>query len=517
MKKGIRLLGLLVFSFGITLFITSLCFYLLFSKQVEQHVHKQQQAELLKLGQQIAKDDLVKQALIQDKYNNSLQITTQKWTKEFHLDFIVIMNMQGIRLTHPNPQKIGQHFEGGDEKAALKGEKSTSISRGSLGKSLRGFIPIYVKDKQVGVVALGIRLTSLGSIIRRTIHEYSFSLILSLIIGCSCAVLLAYYIKRQLHHLEPREIARLLEERNAMLNETKDIVLVIDLQKKILLANFKAQALYSKLHGTNQSIINQPLTSILLSVDELAFQNKFEQFYQQNGQDYFISIAPIHVKNKLIGHIIIMKNATETLFLANQLDNMSSYALALQNQNHEFMNKLHVIYGLADLKAYDKLKQYLNDLLQPEKELTQHLALLIPQPILASFLLSQREQFKEKHIQFNLEIDSVIPTTLANQQLEQLLSIYQYIHQFILKKQLTKQLTVRIFYHEQILQTEYILTTNNTDKFNYLQTYLNQEFFIDWLKICQSHISFSKKMDDANQLTIQTKLMEENNETDINY
>lgn len=212
-----------------------------------------------------------------------------------------------------------------------------------------------------------------------------------------------------------------------------------------------------------------------------------------------------------------MKNATETLFLANQLDNTSSYALALQNQNHEFMNKLHVIYGLADLKAYDKLKQYLNDLLQPEKELTQHLALLIPQPILAGFLLSQREQFKEKHIQFNLEIDSVIPTTLANQQLEQLLSIYQYIHLFILKNQLTKQLTVRIFYHKQILQTEYIITTNNTDKFNHLQTYLNQEFFIDWLNICQSHISFSTQPDNSSQLTIQTKLMEENHETDINY
>lgn len=289
------------------------------------------------------------------------------------------------------------------------------------------------------------------------------------------------------------------------------IAAVIPAPQKILLANFKAQALYSKLHRTDQSIINQPLTSILLSIDELAFQNKFEQFYQQNGQDYFISIAPIHVKNKLVGHIIIMKNATETLFLANQLDNTSSYALALQNKNHEFMNKLHVIYGLADLKAYDKLKQYLNDLLQPEKELIQHLALLIPQPILAGFLLSQREQFKEKHIQFNLEIDSVIPTTLANQQLEQLLSIYQYIHQFILKKQLTKQLTVRIFYHEQILQTEYILTTNNTDKFNYLQTYLNQEFFIDWLKICQSHITFSKKLGDSSQLIIRTRLAESDN------
>ena len=36
-------------------------------------------------------------------------------------------------------------------------------------------------------------------------------------------------------------------------------------------------------------------------------------------------------------------------------------------QSHEFMNKLHVIYGLADLKAYDELKIYLDDILTPEK------------------------------------------------------------------------------------------------------------------------------------------------------
>ena len=48
---------------------------------------------------------------------------------------------------------------------------------------------------------------------------------------------LAYHLKGQLHNLEPKEIARLLEERNAMINETKDIVLVLDLNQNILLAN----------------------------------------------------------------------------------------------------------------------------------------------------------------------------------------------------------------------------------------------------------------------------------------
>ena len=38
------------------------------------------------------------------------------------------------------------------------------------------------------------------------------------------------------------------------------------------------------------------------------------------------------------------------------------------------MNKLHVIYGLADLKAYDELKIYLDDILTPEKEFSHRLS-----------------------------------------------------------------------------------------------------------------------------------------------
>ena len=45
-----------------------------------------------------------------------------------------------------------------------------------------------------------------------------------------------------------------------------------------------------------------------------------------------------------------------------------------ETQSHEFMNKLHVIYGLADLKAYDELKIYLDDILTPEKEFSHRLS-----------------------------------------------------------------------------------------------------------------------------------------------
>ncbi len=64
-------------------------------------------------------------------FANKLSEKTEQYTLDViqihQLDFIVLMTMDGIRLTHPDKTKIGKHFEGGDEKSALK-EESISPS-----------------------------------------------------------------------------------------------------------------------------------------------------------------------------------------------------------------------------------------------------------------------------------------------------------------------------------------------------------------------------------------------------
>ncbi|MFZ4356432.1 Spo0B domain-containing protein, partial [Enterococcus gallinarum] len=80
------------------------------------------------------------------------------------------------------------------------------------------------------------------------------------------------------------------------------------------------------------------------------------------------------------------------------------YASALQSQSHEFMNKMHVIYGLVDLEDYEALKHYLADLLKPEKEFAPRLAILVRNPILAGFLSGERIKFAEIKTQLAIEI-----------------------------------------------------------------------------------------------------------------
>ena len=78
---------------------------------------------------------------------------------------------------------------------ALKGEEHLSVSQGSLGESLRGFVPVYDQGKQIGVVAMGIKMTSLSQLIERTKNDYTVSVLLSVGFGFILAIVVSYYLK----------------------------------------------------------------------------------------------------------------------------------------------------------------------------------------------------------------------------------------------------------------------------------------------------------------------------------
>ena len=57
----------------------------------------------------------------------TIQATTEQARTLTQTDFIVIFNMQGVRYSHPDKNKIGQTIVGGDEQRALNGESYTCL------------------------------------------------------------------------------------------------------------------------------------------------------------------------------------------------------------------------------------------------------------------------------------------------------------------------------------------------------------------------------------------------------
>ncbi|MGT2925186.1 Spo0B domain-containing protein [Streptococcus caviae] len=484
MKKGLTLRNLLTMVFILMLLMMASLFYGLTLYQHSQLIRRQQEELLLSVGRQLALDPQIKTALLTKDKDERAEVYTKKIAAIHRLDFVVVMDMRGIRLTHPDKSKIGKHFEGGDERPALKGKTVISVSQGSLGKSLRGFVPIYAdnaKKKQIGVVALGIKVHSLSTLIRTSRQGYSLALFLSIMVGFAAATGLAFYLKRQLLNLEPRELSRLFEERNAMLDQTKDAIVVIDLGYKISLANIAAEELYRKSSGQNDSLLQKPVEQLITDFSADMLKDKKEQVYRQKGQDYIFSSAPIEVSGKLIGWIIFLRNATESFLIMDQLANTTAYASSLQAQTHEFVNRLHVIYGLADLNAYEELKIYLEDILTPDKEFAHQLSFLVQNPQIAGFLNGERQKFTERKIPFLVEISPKIPANENEAETKALINVYRYIHHVLLQLVLQGNLSLAIHYEDNQLTARYFLTLPQ-DQQEQLQNQFDNHFFKQILK-----------------------------------
>ena len=134
-------MGVLTLVFTIVLLIVTSILYGLVLIQNSTFIRSNEEHLLLSVGKQLAIDPQVTTALEEGRSNDQLEAYTNEVTHIHGLDFVVVMDMQAIRLTHPDETQIGKHFEGGDEVTALEGKEHVSVSEGTLGRSLRDSFP----------------------------------------------------------------------------------------------------------------------------------------------------------------------------------------------------------------------------------------------------------------------------------------------------------------------------------------------------------------------------------------
>ncbi|MFZ1689605.1 MAG: sensor histidine kinase, partial [Trichococcus flocculiformis] len=140
--KNQRLWVKLTFMVLITVALTVSVLYLSLTNRIYEATQTQEEEQLLSIAEIVAAQPLVIQTLSNGATNPEVQTYANQITETYQLDFVVVMTMDRIRLTHPDPEKINAPFQGGDEEDALSGQETTSIAQGTLGQSLRAFVPV---------------------------------------------------------------------------------------------------------------------------------------------------------------------------------------------------------------------------------------------------------------------------------------------------------------------------------------------------------------------------------------
>ncbi len=159
------------------------------------------------------------------------------------VDFVVVTNADGIRYTHPKPDRIGKKFVG-NIAPALAGRTVTEEIEGTLGPLVQAVVPVKAPDgKVVGLVSAGITTENVGGLADRQLPLVLMAAGVGLALATAGTALVSRRLLRQTHGLGPHEMTRMYEHHDAVLHSVREGVLIVGPQGGLLLANDEARRL----------------------------------------------------------------------------------------------------------------------------------------------------------------------------------------------------------------------------------------------------------------------------------
>lgn len=345
--------------------------------------------------------------------------------KSTSADYIVVIGMDRISYSHPYQERLGEQFKGGDELNVLKEGKSylAQGEAGNLGPSIRAFAPIFRDDEQVGAVSVGILLEDVKEIISSITRSIIFALIIGDILGIISSIFLANNVKKSIFGLEPIEIAKLLQEKNAIIDSIKEGIIAIDSRRRITLANKEAKKILNFKGELKGQDISKVITNTRLHVLLKTGRPEYNKEQVINGTLVLTNLLPIKVKDKVVGAVVSFKRKDTVQRLAEELTGVKKYADALRSQNHEFMNYLHTISGLIQLGEYENTVKLISRVTHQKQKITSFIIKKIKINEIAGLLLGKIERANELKIKTKIDPNSSLSYVPSRQFKDSLITI----------------------------------------------------------------------------------------------
>lgn len=352
----------------------------------------------------------VKAAYFSETPAKDLQTIAEEIRRNTHAAFVVFMDRDGNRQSHPNEELIGLPFTGGDEGPALQGKSYTSKAVGISGPSIRAFAPIYKNYQQIGAVAVGYFEPAISLTLSKIYKIFYMVIPVSFFLVLFFSILLANNIKNLIFGMEPLEIATLLKERDCMLQSVKEGIIAIDQNCEVTVVNQVAQNLFPP--GTE--FIGRHISELIPDSQLPLVMNTQQPLADEqlliNGNIVLTNRHPLVIKNKVMGAIATFRPLTEVSHIAEELTGVRKIVEALRARTHEFLNKLHVISGLIQLEAYDEAKNYISTVTLKEQSLVSFLMVNIQCGAVVGLLTGKASEAQEKQINLEIDLESQLLT-----------------------------------------------------------------------------------------------------------
>ncbi|MCH6162716.1 sensor histidine kinase [Streptomyces marispadix] len=394
----------------------------------------------------IARSPSVREAIRGPRPSEELQPYAEKVRHDTGVTFITIMNTEGIRWTHPDPERIGGRFVGHIGQA-VKGRTFHETYTGTLGPSVRVVTPIWDHGRVVGLVSAGIAVDTITEELRRQVAALLAVAGGALALGGIGTYVINARLRRHTHGMNAAELSRMHDYHQATLHAVREGLLMLDGQKRVALVNDGARELLG-LRGTGRDagerdargrdgagerdrrqgdgeapvVLGRSVADLglprALTGALLASEPRVDEVHLTDDRVIVVNTSPVDGGEQR-GTVVTLRDHTELQSLAGELDSVRGFAEALRSQAHESANRLHTVVSLIELGRTDEAVEFATEELELAQALTDEVVAAVAEPVLAALLLGKAAQASERGVELSLSPgshidDGLLPPSLPH-------------------------------------------------------------------------------------------------------
>ncbi|WP_234538142.1 SpoIIE family protein phosphatase/ATP-binding protein [Streptomyces shenzhenensis] len=249
-----------------------------------------------------------------------LQPRAEAVRKATGVDFVVVMNTEGIRYTHPRPDRIGKKFVG-TIGPALAGGVVTERVKGTIGELVQAVVPVRdANGTVVGLVSAGITTAHVGGTVDQQLPLMLAAAAAALALATAGTALVSRRLLRQTHGLGPDEMTRMYEHHDAVLHSVREGVLIVGGDGRLMLANDEARRLLDLPADAERRRVGDlgldARTSTLIASGRVAT----DEVHLVKDRLLAVNQRPIEVRGGPPGSVITLRDSTELRALSGRAE-----------------------------------------------------------------------------------------------------------------------------------------------------------------------------------------------------
>lgn len=349
----------------------------------------------------------IAEGLVSSDPTAALQDRAEQIREATGVDFVVVVDPDGMRVTHPVPGQIGLPYTGSTEQAR-SGQTFSETYTGSLGPSIRTITPVYDDGGDlVGFVSVGVTRRRIAENFVRSLPGIVGLVAAGLGVTAVGGYLIARRLRRQTLGLDPDQLRRMYEHHDAVLHSIGEGLLVFgtaDGPPRVDIVNDEAR----RLLGLDPAG-PVPFDALPETMRNLATAGEVrDEVHLTLDRVLVVNSDVVEWNRRRIGTVVTLRDHTELRGVLGELDSVRGFAESLRAQAHESANRLHTIITMVELGRAEEAVALATRELAASQHLIDRLTSAVHEPALVALLLGKIDEAAERGVDLTVTDETAL-------------------------------------------------------------------------------------------------------------